>query len=72
MTQSFDNCELLVETPKACLIKFDDGNEEWIPKSQIEDRGGYEEEDESGIELHWFELTDWISIQKGLIDETSL
>ena len=68
MTQTFEECELLVETPSACLIKFDDGNEEWIPKSQIESRGGYEDCIEDAIELHWFELTDWICKQKGLIE----
>ena len=67
MTQEFDECEVLAETHKACLIRFDDGTEEWIPHSQIEDRGGYEEPEFDG--LHWFMLTDWVCIKKGLIDE---
>jgi hypothetical protein len=50
------------ETDKALLVKFTDGNEHWIPLSQIADPRDYAEGDEDGT----ISVTKWIAEQKGL------
>lgn len=60
--QHFDFEEIVAETDKALLIRFEDGREEWMPLSQIADPDSYKKGDRNGT----ISLTDWIVHQKGL------
>jgi hypothetical protein len=55
VTLEFD--DLKAETDKAYLVEID-GDEYWIPKSQVEDI------DEGAMVI---EMTEWIALEKGLI-----
>ena len=61
----YDGCECLRETEAALLVRFYDGAEQWIPKSQIDEGRseilGYED---SGRVV----LTRWIADAKDLGD----
>lgn len=60
-TVSFDNVVVKAETDKAILCVID-GDEHWIPKSQIdEDSEVYASGTEGTLVI-----TDWIAQQKGL------
>lgn len=50
------------ETTKACLCVID-GEEHWIPKSQIVEESEVYEEGQEGVLV----LTQWIAEQKGLV-----
>jgi hypothetical protein len=47
--------DFLMETPKARLVLYE-GEEVWLPESQIVDYGD-----------DWVEVTEWIAEQKGLL-----
>ena len=53
--------KILKETDAAFLIKVDEGEEHWIPKSQISDPDDYKEGDIGTISI-----TEWIAEQKGI------
>jgi len=59
---------LIKETEKACLVKHDEGQEAWIPKSMIVrmEKGKYHES------IRWtqidvLEIPEWLAEQNGLI-----
>lgn len=54
---------VLRETDAALLIQFEDGNEAWVPKSQIDDDSEVYEEDHEGMLI----ITAWLAKQKGWI-----
>lgn len=54
--------EILRETDKALLVRFEDGEEHWIPLSQIADSDDYSEGDVNGT----ISITEWIANEKGL------
>jgi hypothetical protein len=60
----FDGCEALRETDLAILVRFEDGREEWIPKSQIADDSEVFDADENRAGT--LVVTEWIAEQKGL------
>jgi hypothetical protein len=51
------------ETDKALLVRFEDGEESWIPLSQIADSDDYREGDGPGT----ISVTEWIAEQKDLL-----
>ncbi len=57
------NVERVVkETDAAFLLRLDDGEEHWIPISQISDPEDYQEGDENVS----MSITEWIAEQKGI------
>jgi hypothetical protein len=58
----FDEVEVKHVTEKAMLLKFPDGEEHWIPKSQIEETS-VDEKGDTGTVV----LKKWICEQRGLI-----
>lgn len=56
-----DNCEILKETELAFLIRVDEGDDLWFPKSQIADASDYKEGDKGTISV-----TEWIANEKGV------
>jgi hypothetical protein len=58
----FDFEEIVRETDKALLIRFSDGDEHWIPLSQVCDPDDYHAGDKEGT----ISLTEWIVKQKEL------
>ncbi len=50
------------ETPAAFLLRLDDDEEYWIPKSQVSDPEDYEEGDADCS----MSVTEWIAEQKGI------
>ncbi len=55
--------EILAETDKAFLLLLPDGEEVWIPLSQVADAGDYQEGDSCGE----ISITEWIARKKGLL-----
>jgi hypothetical protein len=53
--------EILAETEKALLVRFDEDCEEWIPLSQVADPDEYHAEMGAGT----ISITEWIAKQKG-------
>jgi hypothetical protein len=51
------------ETDKALLVRLEDGEEVWLPLSQISEPDSYREGDENGT----ISVTEWIAEQKGLL-----
>jgi len=56
-----EDCNIIKETEDAFLINYE-GEENWIPKSQIFEPNVYQEGDESVS----IEITCWIAEQKGI------
>lgn len=54
--------KILRETDKALQIRFESGEEHWIPLSQIADADDYSEGDTNGS----ISITEWIANEKGL------
>lgn len=50
------------ETDAAFLVVLEDGEEVWLPKSQISDPEDYAKGDKDGV----ISVTEWIAEQKGL------
>ena len=57
-------CDIIRETDAALLVEFGDGQEEWFPRSQVENGDSYQE----GDQPEEFMITKWIADQKE-IDE---
>lgn len=55
--------KIIRETEKAFLVRLEDGDEHWLPKSQIADADDYREGDED-VELS---VTEYIAREKGLL-----
>lgn len=55
--------EIVAETEKALLVRLEDGQEVWLPLSQISDADDYRQGDEDGT----ISVTEWIAKQKGLV-----
>ncbi|MHC4165243.1 MAG: hypothetical protein ACYSUM_24275 [Planctomycetota bacterium] len=55
LTATLEPVDFLMETPKARLVLYE-GEEVWLPESQIVDYGD-----------DWVEVTEWIAEQKGLL-----
>jgi hypothetical protein len=53
--------EILRETDKALLVRFPDGEEEWVPISQISDEEDYRVGDQDGT----ISVSEWLARQKG-------
>lgn len=51
----------VLERPKSYLLDFGGGNEQWIPKSEITDKG----EEKDGTQ--WLEIPEWLAYEKGLL-----
>jgi hypothetical protein len=58
----FENAECIKETDLAILVVID-GEEYWIPRSQMSDESDVYGEGQSGTLI----ITEWIAEQKGLI-----
>lgn len=58
----FENVRATRETDKALLCVID-GEEHWMPKSQIDDNSEVFSQDDEGTLI----VTEWIATQKGLI-----
>lgn len=56
-----EDCDIIAETDLAFLIEYD-GDEYWIPRSQIEDPESLEEGDGPVT----VSVTEWIAEQKGI------
>jgi hypothetical protein len=54
--------EIVKETDSAFLLRLDDGEEVWIPKSQVSDPESYAQGDCNAT----VSVTEWIAKQKGL------
>jgi hypothetical protein len=61
-TVSFENVSVLVETPKALLVDIE-GEEVWIPLSQIDDDSEVYKANTCGRLV----ITEWIAKAKGLV-----
>jgi hypothetical protein len=61
-TEEFEGVEAKRETDKALLCLFPDGEEHWIPKSQIDDDSEVYREGDVGKLV----VSQWIAEQKGL------
>jgi len=61
-TESFEDVEVKKETTDALLCVID-GKPHWIPKSQISDDSEVSSEGDEGTLV----LSEWISIEKGLV-----
>lgn len=53
----------LRETDAAILVRFDDGVEAWVPKSQIDDDSEVYAKDHDGTLI----VTHWLATQKGWV-----
>jgi hypothetical protein len=56
-----DNCDVIRETENAFLIRYE-GEEIWIPRSQLADADDYAAGDEDVT----LSVTEWIAKQKGI------
>jgi hypothetical protein len=56
-----DNCDVIAETDAALLVVYE-GEEIWLPKSQVADPDDYEPGDESVT----ISVTEWVADQKGI------
>ena len=54
--------KIVKETDSAFLLRLEDGEELWIPKSQIADPDDYTEGDEDAT----ISITEWIARERGL------
>ena len=61
-TAEFENVKAIKETDLALLCEID-GEEYWIPKSQIDDESEVYAEDHEGTLV----VTEWIAKEKGLV-----
>lgn len=59
---SIDNVFCKTETPKALLVVID-GDEYWIPQSQIDDDSEVYRQDDKGTLV----ISEWIAEQKGIL-----
>jgi len=57
----FDNCAIVRITDGALLIRFEEGEEKWVPRSQIADHELLNEGDETTVSI-----TDWFCDKEGL------
>lgn len=62
-TEFFEVTEVKVETDRALLCVFDDGSEEWIPKSQIQEDSQVHEKGDVGE----IAIPRWLASEKGLL-----
>jgi len=62
MVAKFENCQTVRETDMALLISVD-GDEYWIPKSQIDDDSEVYKHPTEGVLI----ISEWLAIQKGLV-----
>lgn len=58
-----DNCEILKETPMAFLIRLEDEEELWFPKSIVANSGDYSEGD-SNLTIS---IAEWFASKEGII-----
>jgi hypothetical protein len=64
-TVAFDNAKVSKMTDLALLVSIDDGEEMWIPKSQVSpDSEVFDDGENSSGKLV---ITEWIATQKGLV-----
>lgn len=61
-TAEFENVKAIKETDLGLLCEID-GDEHWIPKSQIDDESEVYEEGHEGTLV----VTEWIAKEKGLV-----
>jgi hypothetical protein len=61
-TVEFEDVECTVETDNAILVEIE-GEEHWIPKSQIDDASEVYGRGHEGTLI----VTEWIATQKGLV-----
>lgn len=54
--------KVLKRTDKALLVRLEDGNEQWLPLSQVSDEDDYDEGDEDCT----ISVTLWLAEQRGL------
>jgi hypothetical protein len=59
-----EDCYVTVETDKAILVQLPNLDEEWIPKSQIDEDSEVKAEGDEGT----ITVTRWIAEQKGIDD----
>lgn len=62
-TVTIERVKAVRETAAALLVRFDDGAEEWIPKSHIDDDSEVYKASTEGKLV----VTAWIAEQKGLV-----
>lgn len=58
-----DNVLVIRATPKALLVRFDDGEEHWIPQSQIDDDSEVYKEDTEGTLI----ISEWFAEKENLV-----
>lgn len=53
---TFESTTCIAETAMAILVRFDGGNEHWVPKSVIKDESEVNEKDDTGdlVLPEWF------------------
>ena len=56
----FDDCTIVKTTEGAILIRFEEGDEKWVPRSQISDHELLNEGDETTVSI-----TDWFCTKDG-------
>lgn len=61
-TQYIDGCKALKETDKGLLVEYE-GEEIWIPKSQITEDSEVTEEGDEGI----LAIPEWLAEEKGML-----
>ena len=60
-TVEFEDCECVKETEKAILVCIE-GDDYWIPKSQVDDDSEVYEDDTNGTLV----ITEWFASKEGL------
>ena len=58
----FEGCEATQESDAALLVLID-GNEVWIPKSQLSDESEIQEKGDKGLLV----IPEWLAIEKELV-----
>lgn len=63
-----DDCAVLAESEKGLLVVFDDGEQEWIPKSHVHDDSEICQQGDFGK----LAITKWIAERKSLLSRGQL
>jgi hypothetical protein len=58
----FEDCEIVRSTEKAILVRFEGGEEKWVPRSQIADSESLQDGDVGQT----VSITDWFAEKEGL------
>lgn len=59
---SIDDVVVVRETPKALLVRFDDGEERWIPQSQVDDDSEVYKDGDEGTII----ISEWWASKEGI------